>query len=179
MYTSAKEAYLKTQVATATPQRLRLMLIEAGIRKAEQTVQGWHAESEEREAEAFEAAFRCREIITELLAGIRPDQNPLTHQVFDIYLFLFQHVTEAINERSSVKMLAVRDVLLEERMTWQALCELHPEVVQPADGKCHVPEEIAAPKTLTGTPWAAQTAEMSPAAYHLNGGGAERFSFDA
>ena len=34
MYASPRDAYLETEVTTATPQRLRLMLIEAAIRRA-------------------------------------------------------------------------------------------------------------------------------------------------
>ena len=176
MYQSARELYLETQVATATPQRLRLMLIEAAMRKAEQTALAW---DDERDEEAYEAAYRCLEIVTELIAGIRPDDNPVTIAVLDIYLFLFQHLSEAIDERSSAKMLAVQGVLAEERITWQKLCELHPEVVRPAEGAVHGPQEIAAPKTLTGTPWAGQISAMAPNSYHLDGGGRESVSFDA
>ena len=81
---STPEIYLEMQVGTATPQRLRLMLIEAALRQARRTLVLW---SEGQSDAALEALIRCREIVGELIAVIPvgiPTGNakdPLRHEI--------------------------------------------------------------------------------------------------
>ena len=116
MTLSARDAYLDTRVSTATPQRLRLMLIEAALREAEQTARHW---DEQQPEPALETLIRCRGLISELIAGIRPDASPLAQKVLGLYVFLFQVVTEAQLSRDRQKLAIVRRVLASERETWQ------------------------------------------------------------
>ncbi|MFN0017548.1 MAG: flagellar export chaperone FliS [Pirellulaceae bacterium] len=115
----ARLAYLETQIATAAPQQLRLMLIEGALRLARQTANAWH---EDRPEEALETLIRCRSIITELIAGIRAGSSRLADQVVGIYLFLFQELTQAQLRRDASRLEGVIRVLEEERTTWQQLC---------------------------------------------------------
>jgi flagellin-specific chaperone FliS len=62
-------AYLENQVLTASPARLRLMLIEAGLRFAQKTIDDWSAGHDEA---ACDSLRRCRAFVAELLAGIDP-----------------------------------------------------------------------------------------------------------
>ena len=111
--------YLQTQVLTATPQRLRLMLIEAALRDADLTAERWANGQDEP---ALEALIRCRDVVSELIAGIRPDASPLAQKVLGLYLFLFQALTEAQLSHDRQKLATVRRVLLGERETWQQVC---------------------------------------------------------
>jgi flagellar protein FliS len=86
METSARDSYFETQILTATPQRLRLMLIDAALRRARAAIEAWQAGSDQ---DANRDIGRCREIVTELIAGIEPDRSPLAMLVLCIYLFLF------------------------------------------------------------------------------------------
>lgn len=112
-------AYLETQITTAAPQQLRLMLIEGALRFARQTVREWQ---EERREDALESLTRCRSIVTELIAGIREGSSPLANQVLEIYLFLFNELTQAQLLRDVARMEGVIRVLEEERVTWQEVC---------------------------------------------------------
>jgi flagellar secretion chaperone FliS len=114
-----RHAYLETQIATAAPQQLRLMLIEGALRLARQTADAWR---EERRDEALDTLIRCRSIITELISGIRAGSSQLADKVLGIYLFLFQELTEAQLRRDASRMDGVIRVLEEERTTWQELC---------------------------------------------------------
>jgi flagellar secretion chaperone FliS len=114
------DIYLETQVTTATPQRLRLMLIEAAIRWAHVTVEHWRLG---RQAEAFEPLIRCREIISELMSGVQQDASPLSNQVLGLYSFLFNALTAAQNSRSITSVEEVIGILEEERQTWSLVCE--------------------------------------------------------
>ena len=114
----ARHAYLETQIATAAPQQLRLMLIEGALRLARQTADAWR---EDRRDEPLDTLIRCRSIITELISGIRAGSSQLADKVLGIYLFLFQELTEA-QLRDASRMDGVIRVLEEERTTWQELC---------------------------------------------------------
>ena len=63
MERNVQDAYLQTQVMTATPQKLRLMLVDGAIRYASQTLEHW---KENRDEEGAETLARCRAIIAEL-----------------------------------------------------------------------------------------------------------------
>ena len=117
MNATIRDAYLETRITTATPQRLRLMLIEDALRRI-------RAAQTSLEAEQFDdgiAAIRhSREIIAELIGGIHPDDTPLAKQVLGIYLFLFSALAEAQFSRDGQRLSEVIRVLEEEQLTWQA-----------------------------------------------------------
>jgi flagellar protein FliS len=114
------DAYLQTQVLTASPQRLRLMLIEAALRDVDLTARLWDQQQPEQ---ALESLIRCRGIISELIAGIRQGESPLAQKVLGLYLFLFQALTEAQLSRDRTKLAIVRRILSSERDTWQQVCQ--------------------------------------------------------
>ncbi len=120
MNSSAHDTYLETQVLTAPPQKLRLMLIDAAIRRARQTIEAW---DKDRHEDAFEHLTRCRAIITELLGSIKKDDSRLSGTVAGIYVFLFQTLTEAQHRRDRQKLAEVIRVLEIERETWQQVCD--------------------------------------------------------
>jgi len=117
---SARDQYLETQVTTATPQRLRLMLIEAALRKARAAGDAWKSG---RLDDGVAAAAHCRDIVAELIAGIRPDQSELAKQVLGLYLYLFSTLIEAQFHRDELRLRDVIRVLEEARQTWQKVCE--------------------------------------------------------
>jgi flagellar protein FliS len=141
---SAQDIYLETQVTTATPQRLRLMLIDAAIRWAHMTVE--HLRTE-RQAEAFETLIRCREIVSELMAGVKQDASPLSNQVLGLYSFLFNALTAAQHSHSIKSIEEVIGVLEEERQTWSLLCEQL--VDAPAPSRALALSEERAPMTVS------------------------------
>src|SRR5712672_2261685 len=92
MHFSARDVYLETQINTATPQRLRLMLIEGALRRARAAHDAWTAG---RSEEGKIAVGHCRDIIAELIAGVSPDQSPVAGPVLGIYMFLLTTLVEA------------------------------------------------------------------------------------
>lgn len=139
----AREAYIESQVMTATPQKLRLMLIEAAIRFARKTIQHWAAGENEQ---ALEAIIRCRNIVSELLSSVRVEESELTKQVASLYLFVFQNLTEAQSRRDSKLVEEAIDVLEVERGTWRQVCEEMPHAPAPtAEHRAAGSREIIAP----------------------------------
>ena len=121
MMRDARTAYLETQIKTAAPQKLRLMLIEAAIRFARQA-------QEAGGGEAFSLGLeRARDVVTELIAGIRPEKHPLNDAARTLYAFIFRALSEAQLLYDLSKIDDALQVLDEERQTWLQVCEQLPD----------------------------------------------------
>jgi flagellar secretion chaperone FliS len=146
METFVHETYLETEVATATPQRLRLMLIEAALRRARQAEAALAAANQD---EASAALVRCREIVGELIAGIQPERLPVARAVLGLHVYLLSTLTEIGQSGDAQQLAAAIRVLEEERQTWQDLCLLLPgRVAETAPSGAL--EELA-PKRVAGS----------------------------
>ena len=124
MDTLRHDSYLETQIRTATPQKLQLMLIEGALRFARETVRHW--DSKDAEA-AFESLNRCRRIVAEMLQNVRPEMSRPAKRAAAVYLFLFQTLTDIQLHRERPRMAEVLKVLESERETWQIVCDEMPE----------------------------------------------------
>lgn len=141
MQTTARETYLATEVNTATPQKLQLMLVEAAIRFARQGLLHWQRGEEEQ---AGESLIRCQDIFGEILGGMRPEHNPeLVRKVAGIYVYLLRELTDAHLEHDAKAVENVIRVLEVERGTWQQVCEQLGARLDPASG-------VPAPKLNLG-----------------------------
>lgn len=141
--------YLEAQVMTATPQKLRLMLIEAALRCAHHTLELW---SQQRNDEAIETLIQCRAIVGELLSGIRVEQSQLTRQVAAIYVFLLRCLTEAQLKHDRQRLQETIKVLEIERETWRLVCEKMPNAPLAPSSAVSTPTEIIAPLAGIGGP---------------------------
>lgn len=111
--------YLQQEVLTASPVRLRWMLIT----RAKDLCEG--VESLWRDGENLigdQWSLRVRDILGELLAGVT-NANPASSQVSDFYLFLLKMLSEAEQTRDLKRLRTLRDLLAYEADTWQLLME--------------------------------------------------------
>jgi flagellar protein FliS len=121
MQPPAGSHYLETDVFTATPQRLQLMLIDGAIRFVARTRLLWQ---EGKNDQACESLIRAQQIVTQLLAALNDRIDPkLTCRVASIYLFVFRTLVDANLHRDVAKLDEVSRVLEIERETWRQLCE--------------------------------------------------------
>jgi flagellar protein FliS len=141
-----RNTYLETQINTATPQKLRLMLIEGAIRYGQQAMAAWE---EGRGEDGLSALLRCQAVIAELLGSVREDGTPVTRQVIDIYAFLALELHEAEMNADPQRIAGVVRVLQEDRQTWQELCHHLPEAPQP--NAADIPQEEIAPRRVEAT----------------------------
>jgi flagellar protein FliS len=131
MPTIAPEEYLVTEVMTAPPQKLQLILIEAALRFAARAKEHWRVGEN---IEAGEALLRCQQIVTEILSGIRPDADrALAGKISSIYTFVFRMLVAAHLRADTAKLDEAISVLQIERETWQMLCARLAEAGPPAD----------------------------------------------
>jgi flagellar protein FliS len=120
MHAVAPSEYLVTEVMTAPPQKLQLMLIDAALRFAAKAKGHWKAGEN---SEAGEAILRAQEIVSEILSGIRPEADrELATKVSAIYGFVFRCFVTAHIRADAGKLDEAVKILEVERETWQALC---------------------------------------------------------
>ena len=123
---STTRRYLEDAVRTASPQKIRLMLIEAAIRNIERTRMAWQ-EAESDDANSLEYLIKAQDIVTELLASLDRDTEPeLASKVAGIQMFIYRCLLEAGLEHSVEKLDDAKRILEEERETWRLACEQAP-----------------------------------------------------
>jgi len=116
-----REQYLATEVMTASPQRLHLMLIEGALRFLHKARQHWAAEENEL---ARQAIVRARKIVADILAGFERDLDPgLVNQVASLYAFVYRTLIEATFRPDDAKLADVLRVFEIERDTWRRVCD--------------------------------------------------------
>lgn len=114
-------AYLTNAVMTASPPRLRLMLIDGAIRFLKETQEHWLAQ---RFTLGESTLDRAREIVQELIASIDRDKLPeITTRLIDLYAYIYKTLIEAGLKHERTMLDDVIRVLLIERDTWQIVCD--------------------------------------------------------
>jgi flagellar protein FliS len=118
------DAYRVTEVMTAPPQKLHLMLIEGAIRSVHKARQHWAAAEDQQ---AGEALIRAQEIVAQMLAGFRREADPeLVDLVAAVYSFVYHGLVEASLRRDDARLADCLRILEIERDTWRQLCERSP-----------------------------------------------------
>ncbi len=121
MNPAPRDEYLATEVLTATPQKLQLMLIEGAIRFGRRAELHW--QNRENEA-AFIALVRCQDIVSQLIAGLAASlESPLVRQVASLYAYIYRSLVSASFYHDAKKLADALRVLEVERETWQQVCE--------------------------------------------------------
>ncbi|NLX99773.1 MAG: flagellar export chaperone FliS [Rhodopirellula sp.] len=116
---SAQDNYLTTEVLTATPQRLQLLLVEAAIRCCGQARRHW---ADEQSLEASESLIHAQNIVTEMLTSLNHQGDETAKKLASVYLFVFRALTEANLEHDEDQLNSAIRVLETERETWQQVC---------------------------------------------------------
>lgn len=115
--------YLEATVKSASPARLRLMLLERSVDVAARLSHAWKT-GESRGSN--EHSIRLLDLLTELLAGVQGGvtkaEQALCDQVADLYVFLSQHLVAAEADSDSQAIDEIKLVLETEAETWRAVC---------------------------------------------------------
>ena len=137
---SGGQEYMDANVHTASPARLRLMLIERGVEVAAQIADAWRASKTPGSQEspgASEYSLKLLEILNELLSGVTGDQDEVCRKVADLYVFLVQHLIAAEEIGNADAIDEIRLVLETEAETWRLVCVnevpgIRPEIATPS-----------------------------------------------
>lgn len=114
-------AYLRTKVMTASPEQLRMLLLEGAVRFARQAREGLEA----RDYEKAHAGFsQCRAIVLELLGSIRPGPDPeLGERIKSLYTFIYNELIEASFNKDIARLDKAIGLLEYETETWRLLMD--------------------------------------------------------
>ncbi len=113
--------YLKTQVMTASPQQLRLMLYEGAIKFIRQGCQS--LENSDFEA-SYHGLMRSQKIVLELSSSLNFDIEPeLCSKLSSLYTYIYRLLVDANIERKIEPALEALELLEYEKQTWKMLIE--------------------------------------------------------
>jgi flagellar protein FliS len=106
---------------SASPEELRLMLLEGAIKYVRQG----QAALERKDFEgSFNGLSACRNIVMELMTSIRAEPNPeLAENVRSLYTYIYTLLVEGGHEKDIAKLGTVIDLLEYERETWTLLMQ--------------------------------------------------------
>ena len=115
------DAYLKTQIMTAPPEKLQLMLYNGAIRFATLG----RAKMAEGDYEAcHELLMRAQNIVLELVCGLRPEHNPsLCNRMAALYSFIYRRLVEANITHDPAAVADAVEILTVQRDIWLELLE--------------------------------------------------------
>jgi len=117
----AQKTYIEREVATATPQKIQLMLIEAAIKNIYRVKNHWENNDPEG---AFQAITRIQDIVTEILCSLDMQSSPeIAQSLAGIYVFLFRKVVSVRGPENMATLDEVLKVLMVERQSWKEICE--------------------------------------------------------
>ena len=107
--------YLEQEVLSASPAKLRWLLIDKCVKLTQVTAQLWKSNEF---AVADQWSLRLRDILNELLSGVHGN-DPLARQVADLYVFQIKLLTEAELTRDLKKLGQLQGLLETEAETWR------------------------------------------------------------
>ncbi len=112
--------YLQQEVLSASPLRLRWMLIQRSVELCGLVEQLW---SSGLDAASNQWLLSVREILGELLDGIQDADNPLSKPLTDFYLYLLQLAFEIDKHRDRDQLRVLTELLEFESETWRIVVE--------------------------------------------------------
>ncbi|TWT79072.1 flagellar protein FliS [Planctomycetes bacterium CA13] len=110
------DEYLDSMIRSASPGRLRLMLLERSVEVARKLAEDWR--SDDGKKGSNEQSLRLLDLITELLSGVTSDEG-VCGKIADLYVFLSKHLINAELSSDADAIDDIRLVLEVEAETWR------------------------------------------------------------
>lgn len=109
-------AYLRSKVFSASPEELRLMLLDGALRFARQGREGLATKNYEL---SFNGLSSCKNILLELVTSMKVEIAPeLCAKLRALYMFMYSRLIDANLEKSPDIVDEVIKLLEYERETW-------------------------------------------------------------
>jgi len=109
--------YLKSQVMTASPGQLLLMLYDGALRFNNQAI---HCYGQQRDREASHAIERTLKIVWELHGMLNPAHAPdLCARLEQLYVFVEEQLLKALAERNPAPLQDAGQILDDLRGAWR------------------------------------------------------------
>ena len=116
-----EDEYLESKVLTAPPLQLHLLTVEGALRFARQA----KVSLEEKQFEqSHDLLNRIRECVSELIAGLNPDQAPeMVQSLKNLFVFVYRSLAMADLETSPARVDDAIRILESHRDTWLELID--------------------------------------------------------
>jgi len=111
------DAFLVQEVESASPAKLRFLLIRKALGICQSCVGMWE---EKRYNESVTWMLSVREILGELLDGVTDRNNPASGSISDLYVFLLKTTLNAEVSHDIVALKSVAEILEIELVTWDS-----------------------------------------------------------
>jgi len=121
MQQASPNAYLRTQIMTAGPMQLRMLLYDGALRFCRNGREALEAEDYEK---SYENLSRTQQIMRELTDSLDHKQAPeLCDRLAALYNYLYRRLVEANMRRDPQIVDEVIELIEYERETWRMLIE--------------------------------------------------------
>ena len=115
------QSYLRTQVFTATPEQLQMMLYDGAIRFSEQARPALAAQQWET---SYTLISKAQKILNELMGNLRHDIAPeLCGRLSSLYNYVYRMLVEANTQHKVESLDEAVKILRYQRETWQMLLQ--------------------------------------------------------
>ena len=122
-HTQTGERYLESAVRTASPARLRLMLIERSVEVCTTLAENWRGKQDlGPNAHSLKLLDLLNELLRGVVGGKEPSEQEVSRKVADLYVFLAKHLVKAERNSDAGAIDEIRSVLEIEAETWRAVC---------------------------------------------------------
>lgn len=121
--------YLQQEVLSASPPRLRWLLVKKAEDLCGLISQLW---STDQANLAEQWIIRVRDILGELLSGVQDTSNPAAQNIGDFYVFLIKMLTEVQQTRDQARLATLQELLSIEAETWRLVLEQENSAQTPA-----------------------------------------------
>lgn len=113
--------YFRTKVMTATPEQLRMLLLEGALQFMRDGRDGLASKNYEK---SYEGLSQAKAIIMELINALRPEVDPeLCSRLQSLYVYIYRLLTEGSFEKNLKKIDEAIELMDYERETWGMLIE--------------------------------------------------------
>jgi flagellar protein FliS len=129
----AQEAFLKQEVESASPAKLRFLLLQKAHGLSIVVQDLW---KQKKFDEADQWVIRIQDIVTELLAGVVDPKHELAQITSDLYIFMSKLIAAVAIERDAEALHNVAEILEIEMETWSMF--VRKEMIE-SQGSARVP----------------------------------------
>ena len=122
------DAYKKTQIETATPENLILMLYDGALRFMGQAEEGFKEKSIEKISNNL---LRVQAIFTELMTSLNKEQGgEIATNLERLYLFFLRQLSESNIKKDPTPMLQIKPLIQDLRNTWEQAMQVNQKTQQ-------------------------------------------------
>lgn len=122
------DAYKKTQIETATPENLILMLYDGALRFMGQAEEAFKEKNLEKISNLL---LRVQAIFTELMTSLDKEKGgDIAVNLERLYLFFLRQLSDANIKKDPEPMLAIKPLVVDLRNTWEQAMQINQQTQQ-------------------------------------------------